>query len=68
MKDKQEESEKERTKYFLLINGLRKRRKLERPFHVMNLAKHFIEETLELKVFNEKAILCFIIYVIGHQH
>ena len=64
MKDKQEESEKERTKYFLLINGLKKRRKLERPFHVMNLAKHFIEETLELKVFNEKVMLLLVIYAV----
>ena len=51
VKEKQEETEAERAKYFLLISGLRKRRKLERPFHVMNLASHFIADTLQLKVY-----------------
>jgi len=47
--EKQEKSEKERVKHFLLIDGLRKKRKLERPVHVFRLASSFIEDTLKLK-------------------
>ena len=46
----QEENEKERVKYFLILHGLRKKRKLERPVHVMKLALSFIETNLDLKV------------------
>ena len=49
--EKQEKSEMERVKHFLLIDGLRKKRKLERPVHVLRLASSFIEDTLKLKVF-----------------
>jgi len=52
VKDKQEESDQERVKYFLLFGGMKKRRKLERPFHVMNLITQFIETTLNLKDIN----------------
>ena len=40
----------ERKKYMLLITGLRKKLKLERPFHVLNLVTQFITETLQIKV------------------
>ena len=54
--EKQEKSENERVKYFLLIDGLRKKRKLERPVHVFRLASSFIEDTLKLKVYTQNSL------------
>ena len=50
IKEKQEENDNERQKYVLIVSGLRKKLKLERPFHVMNLVNSFIADTLNLKV------------------
>jgi len=52
IKERQEEIETEKVKYYLIFTGLRKKRKLERPLHVLNLAVQFIQDTLSLKDVN----------------
>ena len=49
MKEKQELAARERVKYRLVFSGLRKRRKLERPLHLIKTVNDFINETLALE-------------------
>lgn len=49
VKEKQELAARERVKYRLVFSGLRKRRKLERPLHLIKTVNDFINETLALE-------------------
>ena len=49
MKEKQELAERERVNYRLIISGLRKRRRLERPLHLIKTVNDFINSTLGLE-------------------
>jgi hypothetical protein len=50
MKKGLEEEDKERRKYFLLIQGMRRRWKLERPSQLMAMVVSFFRDLLKLKV------------------
>jgi len=45
----QETAEKERVKYLLRISGLRKKKRLERPLHLLKTVNSFINETLRIE-------------------
>ena len=49
MKEKQELAERESVKYRLILSGLRKRRRLERPLHLIKTVNDFINSTLGLE-------------------
>ena len=49
IKEKQEETERERVKYLLIISGLRKKRKLERPLLLIQTVNSFINDTLKIQ-------------------
>jgi len=49
IKEKQETAEKERVKYLLRISGLRKKKRLERPLHLLKTVNSFINETLRIE-------------------
>ena len=49
VKEKQEVADRESVKYRLIFSGLRKRRKLERPLHLITTVNDFINETLGLE-------------------
>jgi len=49
VKDKQEVAARETLKYRLIFSGLRKRRKLERPLHLIKTVNDFINETMGLE-------------------
>ena len=46
LQDKQEQQDRRAAKFLLVFTGLRKQRRLERPFHVAQVATEFIHETL----------------------
>ena len=49
VKEKQEVAARESVKYRLIFSGLRKRRKLERPLHLIKTVNDFINETMGLE-------------------
>ena len=50
MKKELEEEDRERRKYFLIIQGMRRRWKLERPSQLMAMVATFFSQALKLKV------------------
>ena len=49
LREKQEQAEREAVKYRLILSGLRKRRRLERPLHLIQTVNDFINSTLGLE-------------------